>query len=65
MVRVILTGTPGCGKTSILHALEARGYGVVPLNRRRCASGSRPSSRGSPGGGNLKAEYHMNSMEQK
>jgi len=24
MKRFILTGTPGCGKTSILHALEAR-----------------------------------------
>ena len=29
MKRFILTGTPGCGKTSILHALEARGYAVV------------------------------------
>jgi len=29
MKRFILTGTPGCGKTSILNALEARGYAVV------------------------------------
>jgi predicted ATPase len=27
--RYILTGTPGAGKTSILRALEVRGYGVV------------------------------------
>lgn len=30
MKRSILTGTPGCGKTSLLHALEMRGYFVIP-----------------------------------
>lgn len=29
MKRYILTGTPGSGKTSILHALKIQGYGVV------------------------------------
>jgi predicted ATPase len=29
MKRYILTGTPGAGKTSILHALKSQGYGVV------------------------------------
>jgi len=29
MKRFILTGTPGCGKTSILQALEMKGYCVV------------------------------------
>jgi predicted ATPase len=29
MKRYILTGTPGCGKTSILRALELAGYAVV------------------------------------
>ena len=29
MKRSILTGTPGAGKTSILHALKSQGYGVV------------------------------------
>lgn len=29
MRRYILTGTPGSGKTSILHCLQARGYDVV------------------------------------
>lgn len=30
MKRYILTGTPGCGKTSILHALSEKGYEVIP-----------------------------------
>lgn len=30
MKRFILTGAPGAGKTSILRALAASGYGVVP-----------------------------------
>ncbi|HEX3490460.1 MAG TPA: AAA family ATPase [Streptosporangiaceae bacterium] len=30
MRRFILTGAPGCGKTSILAALRDRGYAVVP-----------------------------------
>jgi predicted ATPase len=30
MKRYILTGTPGCGKTSILEALKIKGYHVVP-----------------------------------
>jgi predicted ATPase len=29
MKRIILTGTPGCGKTSILRSLEMRGHFVV------------------------------------
>jgi predicted ATPase len=29
MKRSILTGTPGAGKTSILHELKSQGYGVV------------------------------------
>jgi predicted ATPase len=29
MKRYILTGTPGCGKTSIIRSLEAAGYSVV------------------------------------
>ena len=29
MKRYILTGTPGAGKTSILHELKRQGYGVV------------------------------------
>jgi predicted ATPase len=29
MKRYILTGTPGCGKTSVLRALERRGFSVV------------------------------------
>ena len=29
MKRYILTGTPGSGKTSILHALKSQGYAVV------------------------------------
>ena len=29
MKRYILTGTPGCGKTAILRALELAGYPVV------------------------------------
>ena len=29
MKRYILTGTPGAGKTSILHELKSQGYGVV------------------------------------
>jgi predicted ATPase len=29
MKRYILTGTPGCGKTSILRALEMQGYAVI------------------------------------
>ena len=29
MKRYILTGTPGSGKTSILHELKSQGYGVV------------------------------------
>src|SRR5262245_17042913 len=29
MKRYILTGTPGSGKTSLLHALKSRGYSVV------------------------------------
>ncbi|WP_063725786.1 AAA family ATPase [Cryptosporangium arvum] len=29
MRRYILTGAPGCGKTTILHALAERGYSVV------------------------------------
>jgi predicted ATPase len=29
MKRSMLTGTPGSGKTSILHALKSQGYGVV------------------------------------
>lgn len=29
MKRYILTGTPGCGKTSLLHALEMREYFVI------------------------------------
>jgi len=29
MKRYILTGTPGSGKTSILHELKSRGYRVV------------------------------------
>ncbi|GHO59826.1 AAA family ATPase [Ktedonobacter robiniae] len=29
MKRYILTGTPGSGKTSILHALKSQGYSVV------------------------------------
>lgn len=29
MKQYILTGTPGSGKTSILHELKSRGYGVV------------------------------------
>jgi predicted ATPase len=30
MKRYILTGTPGAGKTTILHYLEHEGYAVVP-----------------------------------
>ncbi|MFI4972916.1 MAG: AAA family ATPase [Caulobacterales bacterium] len=30
MQRFILTGTPGCGKTTIIHALAALGHAVVP-----------------------------------
>lgn len=29
MKRVILTGTPGCGKTSIIQGLDKRGYSIV------------------------------------
>ena len=29
MKRYILTGAPGCGKTSIIHALEMTGCSVV------------------------------------
>lgn len=29
MKRYILTGTPGSGKTSVLHALKSLGYSVV------------------------------------
>lgn len=30
MQRLILTGAPGSGKTSVLMALQSRGYDVVP-----------------------------------
>src|SRR5262245_25511747 len=29
MSLVVLTGAPGAGKTTVLHALEARGYAIV------------------------------------
>ncbi len=28
--RFILTGAPGSGKTTIIHALEAQGFAVIP-----------------------------------
>lgn len=30
VTRYVLTGAPGCGKTSLLESLRLRGYGVVP-----------------------------------
>lgn len=51
MPRVVVTGGPGAGKTSLLVALQARGFAIVGdtartiiQNRRRLGLGPRPSA---------------------
>ena len=30
MSRIVLTGPPGAGKTSVIEKIEAKGYSIVP-----------------------------------